>query len=221
MAILRKMDTFWFYSTCDIRRQLIVFNAVLRSKLLYGLESLQLNQASVRALESFQMKGLRKIIGALTTYGQMQLGLERTNDNQTLPKYASHYYTLDHPESAPINIISDNYKHRKCSLLVKILLLDPSGPRRSTSFVGGGCRLHDYGKKRVGRPTKNWVRETRNAIWHDYARKFPGFAISFGVLNDYDNLHLRKILAAARWYKQNFGLFRPQAPVMPRVTRLS
>ena len=42
MAILKRLDIFWLHCDCSKRLKLQVFNAVIRSKLLYGLESLQI-----------------------------------------------------------------------------------------------------------------------------------------------------------------------------------
>lgn len=54
----------------------------LKAKLLYGLESIELPQGVLKKLQTFQVKGLRQIMGMTTTFGQMQQGSARTNTNE-------------------------------------------------------------------------------------------------------------------------------------------
>ena len=68
MITMKKLDIFWRHSNCDIATKIHVAEAVLRAKLLYGLESTQLNPAVTRRLETFQLKVLRKILRLDTTY---------------------------------------------------------------------------------------------------------------------------------------------------------
>ena len=56
--------------------KLQVVNAVIRSKLIYGLESIQLNETALKHMNVFQLKGLRKIMGMKTTF------VNRANSNE-------------------------------------------------------------------------------------------------------------------------------------------
>ena len=58
------------------RDKITVVNAVIRSKLLYGLESTQLNQNLLNKLNVIQLKGLRQILHITTTY------IDRTHSNE-------------------------------------------------------------------------------------------------------------------------------------------
>ncbi len=53
-----------------------MYDAVVMSKLVYGLETLQLTRAEQRRLDAFQMRGVRKILRIPSTYeigsGQMR-----------------------------------------------------------------------------------------------------------------------------------------------------
>ena len=49
--------------------------SVLRSKVLYGMESAQLNEPELKRLETFQLKALRKVLKMKTTY------IDRNNTN--------------------------------------------------------------------------------------------------------------------------------------------
>ena len=43
-------------------------NAIIKSKLLYGLECIQLTEAELKSINAFHMKGLRRIIKAPPTH---------------------------------------------------------------------------------------------------------------------------------------------------------
>ena len=77
IAILNKLHIFWRHSNCPVHFKLQALNAVVRTKLLYGLESAQLNQTTINKLNAFHMKGLRKILHMQTTFGVMQEGTDR------------------------------------------------------------------------------------------------------------------------------------------------
>ena len=59
MTVLKRLDLFWRHSDCSLKRKLVVYDLDIRSKLLYGLESLQLTEATINKLDVFQLKGLR------------------------------------------------------------------------------------------------------------------------------------------------------------------
>ena len=68
--IWKKLDLFWGPAEVTTARKLIVFDAVVRSKLIYGLESAQLTDEGMEDLDVFQRKALRRILGLATTWGQ-------------------------------------------------------------------------------------------------------------------------------------------------------
>ena len=57
----KKLDVFWRRSSCPAKFKMQVFDAVVRAKLLYGLESVYLTDQLTRKLDVFQLKGLRQI----------------------------------------------------------------------------------------------------------------------------------------------------------------
>ena len=72
MGVWKKLGLFFKSSDCSVRLKLQVFNAILRSKLMYGLESAQLTESSRQRLDTFQLKGLRQILKITTTYVDRQ-----------------------------------------------------------------------------------------------------------------------------------------------------
>lgn len=89
VATWKRLETFWKHSDCDLRFKLVVYDAVIRAKLMYGLESVQLNQEERNKIDRFQLRGLRQILKHKTTYGQMLSNLARSNDNETVFRLAN------------------------------------------------------------------------------------------------------------------------------------
>ena len=56
------MNFFWGKANCPPRFELQVFDAVIRSKIVYGLDTVQIPPSLLSRLNSFQLKGLRKIL---------------------------------------------------------------------------------------------------------------------------------------------------------------
>ena len=78
---------------------------------MYGLESVQLLLASIRAFDTFQKKGLRKVLGLLKTYGQVEQGDPRTNTDDVLYRQANYHYRDNSPQSKKLQELSVDHKH--------------------------------------------------------------------------------------------------------------
>ena len=62
--------------SCSRKGKLLVYNSVVISRLLYGLESLQTTDSTGKLLNTFELKGLRKILHLHTTC------IDRNNSNE-------------------------------------------------------------------------------------------------------------------------------------------
>ena len=60
MATLKKLDLFWLHSDCPTRIKVITLDAVIRSKLLYGMESAKLGETELKRLDQIHLKAMRK-----------------------------------------------------------------------------------------------------------------------------------------------------------------
>ena len=65
---MEKLEEFWKNCNCSPEFKLIAYDAVIRAKLMYGLESLQLNKDIREDLDVFQRKGIRQILKIPTTW---------------------------------------------------------------------------------------------------------------------------------------------------------
>ena len=78
MATMKKLDIFWRHSNCDIAVKVYTADAILRAKLLYGLESAQLIPSVAKRMETLQLKVFRKILRLNTT------NIDRENNNYSI-----------------------------------------------------------------------------------------------------------------------------------------
>ena len=83
MPILKRFYLFWKQARVPTKWKIQIFNAVCISKLLYSLEALQPTEAAASKLDTFQLKGFRKILKMSTTYSN------RTNTNHEVYRRAN------------------------------------------------------------------------------------------------------------------------------------
>lgn len=89
---MKKLQIVWGNNQCPKKFRFQVFDAVLRSKLVYGLESVMLTKALENRLDTLQLKGLRKILGIKTTF------IDRGNTNNKVFEIAN---TFVNPRNKP------------------------------------------------------------------------------------------------------------------------
>ena len=81
MGTLKKLEKFWKQSNCPAGVNIQVMDAVIRSKVLYGLETAHLKEGDTKKINAFQMKGLRKITKMGTTWQGEGREINRGNKN--------------------------------------------------------------------------------------------------------------------------------------------
>ena len=150
IVIWKKLDPLWKHATNPTRCKLLVYNAIVRSKLMYGLESAQLNDSIKKKLDAFQLKGLRKILGMTTTY------INRANTNDEVFKRAEE---LINPGITPgpgykkILRLSEYYEVvRRKTTLNLIAQRNQTDPRVGITMQNENLKMKEYNIKRVGRP---------------------------------------------------------------------
>ena len=84
-----KLLPYWKASNANTKWKLRIFDAVIRAKLLYGLETVHLTQAMLKKIDAFQIRGLRKILNLPSTfiYGKKRSGRPRQNWLHYTKKY--------------------------------------------------------------------------------------------------------------------------------------
>ncbi len=63
LSTCNKLKTFLKKTNCSKIWKLQVYNAVVISQLVYGLETMYLNDSLIKRLDAFHMRGIRHIMG--------------------------------------------------------------------------------------------------------------------------------------------------------------
>ena len=139
--MLQRLRVFFRHGNSTFTQKLRVFHAILGSKLMYGLESTMLNQSVLKWLDTFLLKGLRKILQLPTTY------VDRSYTNACVIDRANTELETEGHEA--MTLLSDLRKKKRMALLAKSINLGPSDPSAVATLDHETLRPHDYGKKRV------------------------------------------------------------------------
>ena len=75
-ATCNKLKLFLKKAKCNKIWKLQVYNAVIVSQLVYGLETMYLNESLLKRLDAFQMTGIRHILGIQHAYWSRTSNLE-------------------------------------------------------------------------------------------------------------------------------------------------
>ena len=205
MTILNKLHLFWRHSDCTIRLKIQAYDAIVRAKLMYGLESVVFNESHLKKLDTFQLKGLRKILKLPTTY----INREMTNlfvvseANKELAKCGG----------KPIQKLSEFHKQRRKILLAKLITLSQTGedPCARATLEDNLIAPHDYGKKRVGRPRLNWVKTTISDLWEEVKQEYQE-AKHYGEFDPRDPEHDKLMKRRSQDYNKKYDFIRNREP---------
>ena len=160
MTVLRKLDIFWNKTNCSTYWKIIVFNAVIISKLLYGLETIEPTEHVANMLNTFQLKGLRKILKLKTTF------IDRNNTNEFVYNLANE--RIQSPTEGPdrkIKPLTEVLQYRKLKLLGHVMRRDRSHPMSQITQMNAAGKIRTIDKKRKGRPRLNWLEENLRRAW--------------------------------------------------------
>ena len=147
-----------------------VFNAVCVSKLLYSLEALQPTEATASKLDTFQLKGLRKILNMTTTY------IDRANTNEEVFRRANE--AIGSAQNRHIRPLSEVLQEKRKKLLGHIIRRSRDHPQHQVTFATRTLIPRTTEKRRVGRPRAAWTYETMKDSW-----KSRNGAIPFDIEN--------------------------------------
>ena len=142
-----KLKLFWNKAQNSVKWKLKVFDSILKSKVLYGLECIQLTKSDLSKLDAFQMKGLRRILKIPPTF------IDRTYTNQKVLDLLNNDYRH------VIEKFSLTWMKRKVKLLGHILRTDYKDPMRQVIFDPYTTRPRlEY--RRPGKPRASWLLES-------------------------------------------------------------
>ena len=112
--------------------KITALDAVIRSKLLYGLDSAQLTPSQQRRTEVFQLTGLRKILKMNTTY------VERNNSKDQVYRRANELIKHETPDGKTrkrVKSFVTCYKNSRMNRLSRICRMPSNHPVRHIAFA--------------------------------------------------------------------------------------
>ena len=158
MPVLKKLELFWKQANVPKKWKLHVFQPVCVSKLLYSLEALQPTEATASKLETFQLKGLRKISNMETTY------INRANTNEEVYRRANAEARTARENH--VRPLSQVLQEKRIILLGHIIRRPREHPQHETTFYTRSLMPRTVDKRRVGRPRLSWTHETLKVAWN-------------------------------------------------------
>ena len=160
-AVMNKLNVFWSKSNCPPKFKIQVFDAVVRSKLVYGLEATQLPKYLLNKLDSFQLKGLRKILKLDTTF------INRSNTNQKVFQESSRLRNPDCVPGKDVQPFSTYVRNKQQSLYKHIVRLTDDDPLRQSTLEPSSSVPCIITNKRVGRPRGKWAWDVIESLYLD------------------------------------------------------
>ena len=136
-----------------------MYNAVVTSKLLYGLENLEATDTANNIINTFQLKGLRKILQKTTTY------IDRENTNEEIYRLANLAISEETVSKPKIIPLSKVLEEKKLRLLGHVLRRDWRHPQFQVTFTTYKARIRTTTHRRRGRPRINWTRCNLQKAW--------------------------------------------------------
>lgn len=143
-ATCNRMKLFWDKANNTIRWKIRVFESILRSKVLYGLECIQLTQPDLDKLNAFQLKNLRRILKIPPAF------IDRSYSNQRVLDMIRDIHHIS------IELFSQIWLKRKLKLFGHILRSSPDDPMRQVLFEYNSF-LPRFEYRRPGRPRTDWL----------------------------------------------------------------
>jgi hypothetical protein len=165
-AVLNRLNFFWRKSSCPDKFKLSVFDAVVRSKLVYGLEVTHIPKFLMQKLNAFQLKGLRKILKLNTTY------IDRSNTNARVLSMANERKNPHHVPAKDIKTFEEYLCDKQKALIKHIVRLPEEDPLRQCTLEPRSMTPYNVPNRRVGRPRGNWA-------WTAFERVF--IDCNFGI----------------------------------------
>ena len=142
--------------------KLVVFNAIIRSRIFYTLETVELTPSHQRTLDTLYYRGLRKILHKPATY------IDRTSTHERLLNLANATARRVSRTATKHQPFSQYYLQRRRKLLGHLLRAPEMNICRQAVLSREDADLTtQYRKKRVGRPRYTWLQESLREAWEE------------------------------------------------------
>ena len=169
-----KLNDYWKASEASKKWKILIFDAVLKSKLLYGLETTQLPRSCKKRIDTFQLRGLRKILGMKHTYYDRTATNKKIFEEATKEAYQKgNKKQRDKNARKTVEAFSATYQKRRKKLLGHIIRTANEDPLRQISLQKGKAKALHWEKRRVGKPRAIWAEEVLNKVWKENRHEAP------------------------------------------------
>ena len=158
---------------------------------------MQLTQAAARKLDTFQLKGLRKILKLETTYINREYSNDYVFEKATQLLRAG----ATSQDERSVERLSHSYEKIRIKLFVQLILAKDKGDPKENVTFAEDLRPHNYGKKRVGRPRLNWINETTRLFWNTIVKP-RNRELWLGDYNPQSDVHYALMKSEATAYNQ-------------------
>ena len=183
---LQKLNTFWRRSNCPLAYKITALDAVVRAKLIYGTDSMQLNTAELRRMETFHLKAMRKLIRWDTTF------VNRANTNEKVYLEVNRVLLESNEEvnkqrklqnkktkkTKPIITFAEFHQRMKLKRFEKTV---NSKDEIHTITFEKNLVLRTPMARRPGRPKLRWAEQAIIEYWKEITKKFQ-----YSPMNDYN-----------------------------------
>ena len=152
LTTLKRLDIFWNKTPLSKKWKLRVYDAVITTKLLYGLASASLSNTDKKRLDAFQNKGLRKILGIKHAYFSRIRNQQviATANQEAKPKKHKEIIKMFKKLERQITLFAHLFRAPEDDEMKKIAV-QPNGKRVWAGF------------RRVGKPKLKWYEVVRSA----------------------------------------------------------
>jgi len=174
LGTCKKLKIFWRKNNADIGWKIQVYNAIIISQLIYGLNTLNITPAIKNRLNAFHMRGLRYILNIDHSYYSHISNEEVINRMNLAINDASALNVTWEQFKIQKEVAHEHYKATKLAgnlilerqeiLLGHVLRLDSSNLMRHVTCndqLRRPCQLY----KRTGAPRSNWFDDNMNRVF--------------------------------------------------------
>ena len=176
---LRTLAPLWSDTQISTAWKLTVFNAIIRTRIFYTLETLEITHSQQKNLDTLYYRGLRRILKKPSTFIDRYWTHERL---LRLANQTTRQIRHDRPRHIPF---SQYYHNRRLQLLGHLLRANRYNLCRQAVLTEEDVdRLDTRRKKRVGRPRNTWLQEGLKDAWAKHTVDPIPAEGSIGLLRD-------------------------------------
>ena len=147
----------------DKRWKILVFDAVVKSKLIYGLETVHLTESLNKHIDSFYIRSLRNILGWKSTF------VDRTKTNRDVINEVTRIVTtVSKHKDWTFTPVSKQLINKRIKYIGHLIREDHLEPTRTVTFRDELLNHRIPNKKWVGRPRQNWIFMTKKLAFDKY-----------------------------------------------------